>query len=143
MYKSQSNPAKTSKNTSRYLAYAIVFGTFTGVLIASRYGHQVLSIIISIGFSMLVAYFFGKKKDKEVNEQLEKFAYAVKKSSYDKDHDLYIISIIDKEDREKTVKMKAKNYREMKLKKTELVYLKKNGQITPAYSHSKGRKAKS
>lgn len=143
MYNSQLNPAKTTKNEERYLAYAIVFGTFIVVILGNLYENQVVAIIISIILCMVIGYFLGKKKDKEVNDQLENFAYAVKESSYKKDKDRYRLTIVDKKDREKVIEIKADKYRDMELKKAELVFLKKNGQITPAYNHARKKKHKS
>ncbi|MDD7306724.1 MAG: hypothetical protein PUG67_09055 [Peptoniphilaceae bacterium] len=143
MYNSQLNPQKTSKNTSRYLGYGLLIGTVFGVLVGKYFKYQVIAIVVSIVVSMTILYFLGKKKDKKVNEQLKNLAYAVKTSSYIKERDIYKLVIVDKKGNEKTLPIKKDKYKKLNLTKYELVYLKENGQITPAYSHTKEVKHKS
>lgn len=143
MYNSQLSPQKTNKNTSRFLGYAIIFGTFFGVILGNINKYQVLSIVSSIIIFMIFAYFFGKNEDKKINNQLDKIAYAIKKSSYNKEKNLVEVTIVDKRDREKIINLDKKTYQKMQLKKYELVYLKENGKVTPAYSHTKEKKHKS
>lgn len=137
MYNNQKNPPITNKFTTRSLGYGIVFGTVFGVLLGAKTSYQIAWIIGAIVFCMLIGYFLGKKIDQDVNEQLRNFAYAVKSSSYNKDKDSYEVTIVDKKDQEKTIEVNAKAYKEMSLKKYDLVYLKKNGKITPAFSKTR------
>lgn len=143
MYNSQIKPEKTSKNTSRFVAYSILLGTFLGVVLGNIYGHEIYLILISNVISMLIGYFLGKAKDKKVNEQVQKLSYAVDKSVYDKNSNSYKVFIVDRKQNEKIINLAAKHYKNLDLKKGELVYLDSKGKISPVYSHTKANKNKS
>ncbi|MGO3018366.1 MAG: hypothetical protein ACTIH2_04365 [Anaerococcus sp.] len=140
MYNSQLNPPKTTKNMTRYGGYGIVFGTLFGVLLGNYYKYQVPPIILGIIICMGLGFILGKKKDKKVNEQLESHAYAVKESAYDSKNNTYKVIIVDKKGQEKNISMDPKKYKSMELKKTELVFLNKNDQITKVYSETREKK---
>src|SRR5699024_1772034 len=111
MYNSQLNPPQTTKNTTRFAGYGIVFGTFFGVLFGNYNNRQVLSITIGIIICMGLGFILGKIKDKEINKQLESHAYAIKKSTYNANNKTYKLTIVDKKGNEKIVSLEPKKYK--------------------------------
>jgi uncharacterized membrane protein YfbV (UPF0208 family) len=140
MYNNQKNPPKSNKYTTRAMGYGIICGIVVGVFVGRAFKYQVPSILIAIIAFMAGGYFLGKKMDKDLNDQLKNFAYAIKEVSYKKDEDTYEVVLVDKKDKEKILNIKADKYKSLGLKKFDLVHLRKDGQISPAYPKAREQK---
>ena len=124
---------ETNKNRNLGMALGMCFGVSIGAALGSSLGNVAMGSSTGMCIGMAIGLVPGSLTDKEVNKQLEESGYTIKDTNQNDQNGEYIITIVNKAGKERTVIVYKGQMESENFSKGDVVYLDEDGMLEQAY----------
>ncbi|MBR6526075.1 MAG: hypothetical protein IKT57_08880 [Clostridia bacterium] len=122
----------TNKNTNLGMTMGMCFGMAIGASWGLLFDHMAMGVAMGLCLGMLIGFAFGSRKDKLVNEQMEKEGYTIKEI-LPKENQEYVIVIEGKSGETKEIATPGGIMETEQFSVGDTVFLDEDGMLEQAF----------